>query len=159
MGARGSERPRVRVAAVLVIEERLLLVRQRRTREPYYLLPGGGVDPRETLADALRREVAEETGLQIQIDRPLFINDTIDPSGMRHAVNLTFLAHITGGELLSVPTDPSIEGLELAGFDSLEALDLRPPIASELVHAAENGFDTPTRYLGAIWTPEGGPGR
>lgn len=147
------------MAAVLVIEGRLLLVKQRRTGQPYYLLPGGGVDPRETLADALQREVAEETGLQIQIDRPLFINDTIDPTGIRHAVNLTFLARVIGGELLSAPTDPAIEGLEFSTFDALEALDLRPPIASELVRSAANGFDTPTRYLGAIWTPEDGTGR
>lgn len=157
MAARVSERPRVRVAAVVVIDGRVLLVRQSKAGAAYHLLPGGGVDARETLAEALRREVTEETGLHVELDRPLFINDTIDPSGIRHAVNITFLTHITGGALLSKPTDPSIEGFDLASFASLRQLDLRPPIAAELEHAASLGFDVHTAYLGPIWTPEGGP--
>jgi len=157
LAARASSRPRVRVAAVIVIEGKILLVRQRRTGEPYYLLPGGGVDAGETLAEALGREVSEETGLECAPVRPLFISDTIEPGGSRHVVNITFLAAITGGELLSGSRDPSIEGIALVEPASLAGLDLRPPMAREILDASQCDFDVPAVYLGSLWTPEEGP--
>jgi len=57
--------PQVCVGAVVVVEERLLLV--RRGRQPAageWSVPGGRVEPGETLAEAVVREVAEETGLE-----------------------------------------------------------------------------------------------
>ncbi len=157
MAARASSRPRVRVAAVIVIDGKILLVRQRRTAEPYYLLPGGGVDAGETLAEALRREVLEETGLECDLVRPLFISDTIEPDGVRHLVNLTFLTTVTGGLLHQQPDDPSIEATELVLPQMLSGIDLRPPMAEALLRASQADFDVPAAYLGSLWVPEEGP--
>ncbi len=58
-------RPEVCVGAVAVSEERLLLI--RRGRGPaagLWSLPGGRVEAGETLAEAVLRELAEETGLE-----------------------------------------------------------------------------------------------
>jgi 8-oxo-dGTP diphosphatase len=57
--------PQVCVGAIVVVEERLLLV--RRGRQPgagEWSVPGGRVEPGETLAEAVVREVGEETGLE-----------------------------------------------------------------------------------------------
>lgn len=57
-------------AIVLDPEGRLLLV--KRVNEPgagLWSLPGGRVEPGETDADAVVREVAEETGLQVRTTR------------------------------------------------------------------------------------------
>lgn len=138
------------------MDGKILLVRQRRTGEPYYLLPGGGVDAGETLAEALRREVREETGLECAPIRPLFISDTIEPGGTRHVVNITFLTEVTGGELELRPHDPSIEGIDLMAPSSLSGIDLRPPMAQAILDAARTSFDVPAAYLGPLWTPEDG---
>ncbi|HEX2043430.1 MAG TPA: NUDIX domain-containing protein [Acidimicrobiales bacterium] len=58
-------RPEVCVGAIAVSEERLLLI--RRGRGPaagVWSIPGGRVEAGETLAEAVLRELAEETGLE-----------------------------------------------------------------------------------------------
>lgn len=62
----GFPRPEVCVGAVVVDDGRLLLV--RRGHAPAagaWSVPGGRVEPGETLAGAVVREVAEETGLEV----------------------------------------------------------------------------------------------
>ena len=152
MAARVSE-PRIRVAAVIVIDDRLLLVRQVKTGAPYHLLPGGGVEPGESLAQALIREVAEETGVTARIVKPLFISDTLAPDGSRHVVNLTFLCEAVGVAAES-PSERAIIGHDYATREALTTLDLRPPLARALADAWASDFEAPCRYLGPLWTSE-----
>lgn len=58
------ERPQVAVGAIAVVDDHLCMV--RRATEPhmgYWSIPGGRVEAGETMAEALVREFAEETGL------------------------------------------------------------------------------------------------
>lgn len=110
------------------------------------------MDYRETLEDALIREVAEETGLQAEIIRPLCVNDTIDPRGSRHVVNVTFLARVTGGSLTETPQDPRVEAVDLVEPSELASLDLRPPLAPFLLEAFEEGIEeVQACYLGSLF--------
>lgn len=54
-------RRRTAVRAIIMEQEQILMVRSNRG---YYKLPGGGVEEGESLAEALQREVAEETGFR-----------------------------------------------------------------------------------------------
>jgi 8-oxo-dGTP diphosphatase len=57
--------PLLGVSAVVTDGDDLLLV--QRGKEPYeglWALPGGGVEPGETLAEAVTRELFEETGME-----------------------------------------------------------------------------------------------
>jgi len=134
----------------MVHEGRVVVVRHRSAGFTYHLLPGGGVDYRETLADALIREIREETGFEAVIGSLLFINDTIDPFGTRHVVNITFSATIVGGELTHSPEDDNVEAVEFIEIERLGELDLRPPMADALIDALR-GVPTPG-YLGSLFT-------
>jgi len=59
--------PLITVDAIIRLpDERIVLV-ERRFPPPGWALPGGFVDPGESLASAVRREALEETGLEIEI--------------------------------------------------------------------------------------------
>jgi len=137
----------------MLVDGKVVLVRHRAGASTYHLLPGGGVDYRETLEAAVSREVSEETGLQVSVGRPLFISDTIAPDGPRHVVNITFMAHVTGGAITDKPEDPRVEAVDLVAPEGLLGLDLRPPMAEAIVRALA-GQVVSTEYLGSLFTPE-----
>jgi len=141
---------RVRVAALMIHDGRVVVVRHRAGSSTYHLLPGGGVSYRETLEEAVVREVLEETGFEARIGRLLFVNDTIDPHGSRHVVNITFSAEIVGGAVTDSPIDGNVEGVEFIDPGRLSDLDLRPPMA-EAIAAHLNGEHSEA-YLGSLFT-------
>lgn len=64
---------RYRAAAVIMHEGRLLMARNE--VEPYFYSIGGGVHHGETAEAAVRREMREEIGVELEIDRLAFIHE------------------------------------------------------------------------------------
>jgi 8-oxo-dGTP diphosphatase len=60
--------------------------------------PGGSVEFGETLAEALRREMREEYGIEIQVGALLDVVDHILSEEGQHWVSPTFICTITAGE-------------------------------------------------------------
>jgi ADP-ribose pyrophosphatase YjhB (NUDIX family) len=89
---------------VVLDGSRVLLV--KRANEPLrgeWSLPGGAVDVGETLVEAIRREVREETGLEVAVGPVVEVLDRIrrDPDGRTefHYVLIDFVCAPTGGIL------------------------------------------------------------
>ncbi|MBI3665078.1 MAG: NUDIX hydrolase [Acidobacteria bacterium] len=101
---RYPERPVVGVGGVVFDEGRVLLV--ERGRDPLqgqWSLPGGALKTGELLADGLRRELQEETGLEVRIGEVVEVFERIlwDAEGRPeyHYVLIDYLCEKTGGEL------------------------------------------------------------
>jgi 8-oxo-dGTP diphosphatase len=101
-------RPEVCVGAIAVSEERLLLIRRgRRPAAGAWSLPGGRVEAGETLAEAVLRELAEETGLEGVCDELVGWVERMGPD--HHFVILDFAVTVLE------PRDPT------PGDDAVEA--------------------------------------
>ena len=82
----------VRVRAFIKKNEKVLLVKEQ--EEHYYETPGGGVQRGETIEQALRREVLEETGYAVKIEKILDVAEKMLKDG-RHAIHLIFICEPT----------------------------------------------------------------
>jgi 8-oxo-dGTP diphosphatase len=98
-----------RVAAYAVIVDdcqRVLLALWNGVEPPQWTMPGGGVDLAETVEQAVVREVREETGYEVRIDRLLGVHSHVVPPHARgsttrplKSVRVIFDAVVIGGEL------------------------------------------------------------
>jgi 8-oxo-dGTP diphosphatase len=146
--------PRVRVAALIHWQNRILLCRQEKPGKEYWLLPGGGVDGGETLIGALRRELGEELGLRdsFPLEGPIAVAESIAPAwqaGDRHIVHIVFGADLSNRSLEDVETnDAAVRGARLFSLDELEDIVLHPPIM-RFVQRWRPG--DPAVYLGSLW--------
>ena len=80
-------RPAARVL-ILGADGRLLLLEAEHASDGsrFWLAPGGGLEPGERFEDAAKREVLEETGLQIEVDRCVWTRHHVyDWGGRMHS--------------------------------------------------------------------------
>jgi len=132
---------RVKVRAVIVQDGKLVVSRERRRGVEHVLLPGGRVQAREAITEALVREVAEETGLDVIPERLLYVAEVVGSYGV-HDLNLIWLAEPRDAQL----ADPSV----LVALHSPEAASMMPPIIDEIVADAASGWGNEPRWLGNV---------
>ena len=99
--------PRLAVRAVIVHEGRLLLVNAWADgASDLMCAPGGGVEVHASLHDNLKREVHEETGLEIEVGEPCLVNEFHDPASSFHQVEIFFRAQVRDAEIDPAWKDP-----------------------------------------------------
>jgi mutator protein MutT len=84
----------VRPTGILIEDGKILLIKQDVTETRHWSLPGGKLEPGETIENCLVRELKEETGLDISIKELLYICDRFVQD--KHVVHMTFLIERTG---------------------------------------------------------------
>lgn len=111
-------------ASAFVLNDKGELLLQKRADNGHWCMPGGRMDPGESIAQTCVREVWEETGLCVHIKRLIGVYSeprdyaiaTYPDGNMNQLLSLSFECELVGGELTL-----SHEGTDL-GFYPLDAL-------------------------------------
>jgi 8-oxo-dGTP diphosphatase len=146
----------VRVGAVVERGGALLLVRHEKPdRDPYWVLPGGRLEPGETIKECAEREVAEETGLSARFAGVLYVSEFLREG--RHTVDVIARMEVSGDEEASLGSDPEVapgsdptlRELRWVGVEELEQIELLPhPLKVRLLEDASGGWGVGEVYLG-----------
>ena len=132
-------------SSAIVVDDRNRILLQRRTDSGNWALPGGAMDIGETLAESAIREVKEETGFEVRIERIVGIYSdpghvfAYDDGEVRQEFSICLACAITGGSLQVSSESTAVEFFtfeETAGLQMHESirkrirdyLDNAPPV-------------------------------
>ena len=145
----------IRVGAVVARDGALLLVRhQKPGRGPYWVLPGGRLEPGETIPECAEREISEETGLLARFSGVLYLSEFLREG--RHTVDVTVRMTPEGDQQAELGSDPEVASgseptlreLRWVEAGELREIELLPaPIKARLLADAPNGWPAGEVYL------------
>jgi len=115
----GYATPKIDVRGAVVRNGKILLVHER--VDDRWSMPGGWADLGEVPSRMVAREVWEESGFEVHVDKLIAVYDAnrIEPLEFYHAYKLIFLCTITGGE---AQTSLETSGVEFFSPDELPPL-------------------------------------
>lgn len=135
----------VRVTGLLIENDKILIVQQKLSQSREWSLPGGRLERGESLEQGLKRELKEETGLDVHIERLLYLCDV--NASDNTILHITFLLTRKGGEI-TLPTNE---------YDANPIHDVRFVPIGELtdygfsevfIQLIKNGFQNAGNYAG-----------
>ncbi len=132
---------RVGASSIIFDESRGKVLLTKRTDNARWCLPGGGMDPGESVEEACVREAYEETGLHVRVTRLVGVYTSpdlvieYDDGNIFQPVSLSFEVEITGGEL-----GLSDETTEVGYFtiEDVETMDLMDHHRARIQDALQN---------------------
>lgn len=147
----------VRVAAVVERGGALLLVRhQKPDRDPYWVLPGGRLEPGETIPECAGRELAEETSLTASFLGVLYVSEFLREG--RHTIDVVVRMALEGDQEAVLGSDPEVEPgseptlreVRWVGVDGLREIGLLPDsVKGRLLKDAGDGWIPENVYVGS----------
>src|SRR5688500_9157235 len=130
------------VGGAVVRDGRLLLVRRAsRHGRGNWQVPGGFIEPDETIEQAVIREVAEESGVTTEVEGVLALRNRYDPD-VGNSLYIVLLLHALSGE-----AKPDGREVDQAGYftlDEIRALEQVPAVNLEI---AQRALDPVRRIL------------
>ena len=123
----GHATPKIDTRAAIFRDETVLLVQG--TDDGEWSLPGGWADPGESPSEAIAREVHEEAGYRVTVDRLLALYDRDrhpHPPLEFHVYILFFACSITGGEPTPSLETSAVRFFPISGLPSLSLTRILP---------------------------------
>lgn len=141
------------VRGIVVNEGKLLVMKRNKFGAEYYTLIGGGIEPDEEPESALRRELREETGMQVGDVRLVFVEGAGEPYGTQYV----YLCEYAGGDPM-LAHDSEEATLNADGQNTYspqwlplnalpEANFLSQSLKEALINSFENGFPSDATQL------------
>lgn len=132
------DRPLVAVGGVIINRNKILLVKRAHPpNKDMWAIPGGKLEYGETLEDAVKREMLEETNLEVKVLNLLSLIQMIKEGF--HYVILDFLCEIVGGNL-----NPASDAADAKFFSIEEVKNLNTsPTTKEMLIRYSNKEQIP----------------
>ena len=122
---------KIRCRAIILNEGSLLIVKHR-PESDYYALPGGHLEPGESVVECMRREIIEELGVEPAIGRLLYVHTFKDKDTIQ---SVEFFYEVTnGGDFLDITGKERTHAHELAEIrwvEPTENVQIRPAKVTE----------------------------
>ncbi|MER6443975.1 NUDIX hydrolase [Streptomyces venezuelae] len=131
------------MTGIVIEDDQILLLDQDTGSDRSWSLPGGKVEPGETLEEALKREMLEETGVEIEVVRLLYVCDAT----AAQVVHITFEARRIGGQVGAVTEGADTRPIRQVEFVKLAEL---PGLgfSAKFMALCQDGFPEAGRYMG-----------
>lgn len=145
---------RTAARAIIIRDNKLLVLRRTGFQGEFYVLPGGGQEHGEALQETLRREVLEEANLTVVVGELLFVNEYIasrtefaryEPD--IHQLDFTFVCSMDPNSEASVGRTPDVHqtGIDWVPLSEIIDYELHPQDDLNFIMGA------PTRDVLADW--------
>jgi 8-oxo-dGTP diphosphatase len=134
-----------RVGSALIVKDeanRILL--GKRNKDPQrgnWILPGGKIHAFETIAEAAARELSEETGLEVLVERQFRVYEVIN-APKEHRIVIYSWAKAIGGHLRA---SDDVSEVRFVSLHELGDLPLTPLVRQVLADAGYIGENLPSR--------------
>jgi 8-oxo-dGTP diphosphatase len=139
---------KVRPSVVIFENDCVLLMRYRYGQTDVYNLPGGNVDKGETLAQTVVRELREELGIEIAIEKMVLMGEVLMESPKNDVLHSVFFAKIIQGKPILNPKETSALEVVWKPINTLKDLAMYPNVGGDLENILSKNINF--QYLGAI---------
>ncbi|MDW8307564.1 MAG: NUDIX domain-containing protein [Leptospiraceae bacterium] len=145
-----ARRIRIRTAGLYVRDGQVLLVKHQRDGRQYYLLPGGGQEPGESMQKALEREWREELNVQIKVGEFLFMGEVLPDPRLKKAqvVQIVFRISSLEGEIRIRPEGP-LFGYDWVSLGNIKTSQIFPACQEQILAVGEGR--NPEPYCQYVW--------
>ena len=136
---------RARVGVVLLNGNNIMLIRNIKQSPPTFHLPGDVVKVSETLEAAAQRSVKEQTGLDIELQKLLYVRD--DLSENRQRIDILYLGLLKPEQNITEKENPNVK-VDWVTINILESMNLQPEILKEqILYDYKNKFKASAKYI------------
>jgi ADP-ribose pyrophosphatase YjhB (NUDIX family) len=146
----------ISAAAIVTQDRKVLLVNHRQVGSyDFWVPPGGGLDGEESIFECARRETLEETGLSVDLERIVYIQEFVEPG--YHFCKFFILCRTFSGTLTlenKIAQEDFLIDARFFSRDDMKGITVYPEILKDQFWTdLEAGFPA-TRYLGLQKIPK-----
>jgi ADP-ribose pyrophosphatase YjhB (NUDIX family) len=139
----------ISAAGIIAEDDKVLMAHHVEPDYDFWTLPGGRLEGDESVFDCVRREMAEETGLAVELDRIVYIQEFVEPD--YHFCKFFILCSGYSGNL-TIDHKPEGEshlvGVRFLSGAEIKELEVYPEVLhDEFWNDQKDGFPE-TKYLG-----------